>query len=95
MQPVIRRKPVSWAAHADKLPLLKYLKGYLSKGMTFINSANDWIRVGTGHFFPLSSLPRDLFIQLMRNAELTSSSKSHLSQDGITLHSETFLLFSV
>lgn len=79
-----------------KLPLLKYLKGYLSKGMTFINSANDWIRVGTGRFFPLSSPPTDLFIQLMRNAaELTSSSKSHLSQDGISLHCETSLLFSV
>lgn len=29
-----------------KLPLLKYLKG-----ITFINSADNWIRVGTGHFF--------------------------------------------
>lgn len=73
--------------------LLKYLKSSLSKGTTFINSANGWIRMG---FFPLTLLPRGPFIQLMRNvAELTSGSKSHQSQDGFSLHSETFLLVSV
>lgn len=48
-----QRKPVSWAVlYWPSLPSLKYLKASLSKGTTFINAANDWIGVGTGHLFP-------------------------------------------
>lgn len=42
-----------------------------------------------GHFFPLHSLPRDLFIQLMK-----SGSESLWSQDGISLHIEGYQLTS-
>lgn len=76
-----------------KMPLLKYLKGSLLKGHTFHKYCQRLERSGNRAFLSLSSLPRDLFIQLMRNvAELTSSSKSHWSQDGISLHNDTCLL---
>lgn len=76
--------------------LAEIFKGLPFKGHDFHKWCQRLDRSGNWSFISLSSLPRDVFIQLMRNAaELTSSSKSYRSQGGICLRSETSLLYSV